>query len=438
MVPGLGQAFNHRRRLALWLLVPSLIALAIVLLAVATQSPTRLAAWAVAPSVLSALLTLNLFFLAWRLFAVGQAFLDTRWHGPTGRLGVIGVLLIALAVAAPHALAWRYGTLAGEAFAKVFSGQVLSAVGGDDKADPKPTPSTRDRINVLLVGVDTTKKRTETLTDTMMVVSLDPVGHTISMVSIPRDLVNVPLGTGDEYGPKLNSLYSYAERNPEIFPQGGMRALQDAVGALLRIPITYYARIDFTGFVEMVDAVGGVDIKVKKALSDPGYDGYHLGHRGFSVTKGTHHFSGAEALAYARIRKPAGESDFTRADRQQQILVALKDQAADGGSLFFELPALLEAVGNTIRTDVPVERLPELAAIMDGVTGDITRAVINHPLVDSINGRYGSSLDPNLKAIRAMAAALFPEPGGEPVPWPTPRPTPTPNPTKAPKATASP
>ena len=203
-----------------------------------------------------------------------------------------------------------------------------------------------------------------------------------------------------------------------------MRTLQDAVGALLDIPIAYYARLDMVGFIDMVDAVGGVDVKVKKTLKDPGYDGYGMDGKGFTAKKGLQHFDGAEALAYARIRKPAGESDFTRADRQQQILVALKDQVTAGGSILWELPGLLEAVGDTIRSDIPSYRLPDLAVIMDEMDGDaVTRAIVRHPLVKTKQTRYGSSLVPNLKAIRAMSKALFSEPGVDPVPWPTPKPT---------------
>ena len=431
LLPGLGQAFNGRRRLALWFLIPSLILIAIGLIVVKTQSPTRLAAWAVAPTVLGTLLTLNLVLLLWRLVASGQAFLDTQRPGPTGRLGIVGFLCIALLVIIPHGIVWRYGTIAGDTFSKVFGGQVLSST-GEPRTEAYPSPSDKERINVLLIGVDSTKKRTETLTDTMMVVSLDPVGHTVSMVSLPRDLVNVPLGDGNVYGPKLNSLLSYAERHPDTFPDGGVRTLEKAVGALLDIPIAYYARMDFAGFVDMVDAVGGVDIKVKKDLTDPGYDGYGLGEKGFTLTKGTHHLTGGEALAYARIRKAIGESDFTRADRQQQILVAMKNQVTSGGSILWELPSLLEAVGNTIKSDIPAYRLPDLAAIMDEMPkGAITRAVINHPLVATKQTAYGSSLVPNLKAIRAMSAALFSAPGTDPVPWPTPKPTDAP----VPKAT---
>jgi polyisoprenyl-teichoic acid--peptidoglycan teichoic acid transferase len=430
VLPGLGQAFNGRRRLALWFAIPSLILLAIALLVIRLQSPTRLAAWAIAPSVLNALLLLNLLVLVWRLGSVGQAFLDTGRPGPTGRLGIVGIALIALVVAVPHLLVWQYGTLAGDMFKSIFGGQVLSATG----PSASPRPALTDRINVLLLGVDATDERTATLTDTMIVASLDPVGHTVSMASVPRDLVNVPLGNGDVFGPKLNSLMSFADRHADQFPRGGVRALQDAIGSLLDIDIQYYARVDFKGFVTMVDAVGGVDVDVKKKVRAPRYDGFGLETTGFVVRKGNHHFTGAEALAYARIRKGAGESDFTRAERQQQILLALRQRAMSGGSILFELPALLKAVGDTVKTDIPVDRLPEFAAIIDevGGKGSLVRAVIGHPLVDAKQTRYGASQVPNLKKIRAVAARLFSAPGTPPTPWPTPKPTKTPKPTPTP------
>jgi LCP family protein required for cell wall assembly len=420
LLPGLGQAFNRRQRLSLLFLIPSLVLIVAVGIIWATQTPTRVAAWAVAPAVLGSLLTLNVFVLAWRLIASGQAFLDTRRHGPTGRLGVIGVVLLALFVVVPHLLAFRYGTAFGAAFARIFDGTELASSG--PTTDPGPGPN--ERMNVLVIGVDAVAGRTATLTDTMMVLSFDPVGKTASVVSLPRDLVSIPLGDGNEYGPKLNSLMSYADRHPKEFPRGGIRTLQRAVGALLDIPIHYYARMEFGSFISMVDAVGGVDVTVAKAIDDPGYDGFGEGKRGWSITAGKHHLDGANALAYARSRKSAGESDFTRAGRQQQILVALKDAAMRNGSLFWTLPALLDAVGGAVRTDVPVERLPQLAAAIDEMgSGGITRAVIRHPLVRSVDTRYGSSLQPDLAAIRDVAAKLFPAPGLEPAPWPTPAPS---------------
>jgi anionic cell wall polymer biosynthesis LytR-Cps2A-Psr (LCP) family protein len=188
--------------------------------------------------------------------------------------------------------------------------------------------------------------------------------------------------------------------------------------------------MNFRGFQRMIDAVGGVDIDVKEAVDDPEYgaDGYH-------IDKGRHHLDGEAALSYVRSRKGLGDSDFTRAGRQQQILVALRNAVTRDGSLLWRLPDLLEAVGDTVRTDLPVGRLPELAAIADEIGDDaLVRAIIRHPLVKSRNTRYGSSLDPNLKAIAAMAAELFPEPGGVPVPWPSPKPKPT----RTPAATTAP
>jgi LCP family protein required for cell wall assembly len=413
VLPGLGQAFNRRVQLALLFVVPSLALGSIVVLLLQIQSTARLVAWIVSPDVLGALLSLNLLVLAWRLLAVGQAFLDTRRPGPTGRMGVIGILVIGLLVAVPHLVIFRYGTILGDTFEAIFTGEGLSG-----ETASGPLPGDGERINILLVGVDAVADRTATLTDTMMVASLDPIGPSVSLLSVPRDLVDAPLGNGDVYGPKLNSLLGYADRHPEEFPAGGIRALQDAIGALLDIPIHYYARIEFEGFITMVDALGGVDVTVARGFEDPGYDGFGFDSRGFSITEGDHHLDGATALAYARSRKAAGESDFTRAARQQQILVAMRDQLAQGGSLLFELPALLGAVGQTVRSDVPVEQLPRLAAILDEVDREeMVSVVIRHPLVRPVSTRYGDSQAADLPAIRAMAAALFSPPGTPPTGW---------------------
>ena len=426
VLPGLGQAFNRRRRLTFLFLIPSLILVAFGLLLMQLQSPIRIAAWVITPSVLGTVLTLNLLVLLWRLVAAFQAFLDTRWTGPTGRLGIVGMVVIAIVIVIPHFMVFQYGRLLGDTFGTIFEGQVLAAQ--SEPARPvRPAPADGQRINVLIVGVDTTSKRTATLTDTMMVASLDPVGGSVSMVSIPRDMINVPLGNGDTYGPKLNSLMSYADRHKDQFPNGGLWALQDAVGALLGIPIHYYATIDMKGFIAMVDAVGGVDINVKQGFSDPSYDGYGTDQRGYSVTPGKHHFDGVEALAYARVRKAKGESDFTRAARQQEILTALRRKATSAGSLFWQLPALLKAVSSSVRTDLPTERLPALAATLDESGNDtMVRTVIKFPLVHPKPTRYGDGQDPDLQAILAMAADLFPAPGVTPVGWPAASPSPAP------------
>jgi LCP family protein required for cell wall assembly len=416
VLPGLGQAFNRRSRLASLFLVPSLLLLGIAVALFSTQSLTRLAAFIVAGPVLATLLTINLFLLIWRLLAVGQAFLDTRRSGPTGRLGVIGLALIAVAVVVPHLLVYQYGTVFRDSFAHVFDQAERPGRG----VPPSAGPGSNERLTVLLLGADRSPSRTTNLTDTMIVASLDPVGKTVSMVSIPRDLIDVPLGNGDTYGPKLNSLVEYADRHRDQFPDGGTATLQKAIGALLDVDIHYQAEVNLNGFRRMVDAVGGVDIDVTRAIDDPSYDGG----LGFSIDVGRHHLDGKTALAYVRSRKGLGDSDFTRAIRQQQVLVALRDTVTKDGSLLWELPDLLRAVGGAIRTDMPYQRLPELAAIVDEIGhGGVVTALVRHPLVRSVDSRYGSSLEPDLPAIRAMAAKLFPAPGVAPTPWPTPEPT---------------
>lgn len=422
VVPGLGQLVNRDPELSRRFLLPTLAAIGLVWLVVELVPLAELVATFVSPTMLTVLLVANLVVLGWRLAAVVQAFFDRRFTVRPGRLGGGGLAILVLFVLAPHLVGLQLGLAAQNAFGRIFEeGGTLGDVSG-------PADNIgRERITVLIMGVDSVPGRTTNLTDTLMVASLDPIGRTVSLVSLPRDLVNTPLGDGNVFGPKLNSLMSYADRNPEQFPNGGRRALQDAVSALLGVPIHYTASMDMVGFVEMVDALGGVDVEVVEAFSDPMYDGYGFGQMGWSVEAGPNHFDGLNALAYARSRKASGESDFTRQARQQEILLALRGKLTAGGSLVFALPGLLDALGDTVRTDFPVDRLPAVAAILDEITPErIVRVVIRFPLVGGTTNRYGSVQVPNVPAIQAMAAQLFGLPGTRPIPWPTPDPTPQP------------
>jgi len=425
IVPGLGQLINGRRRLAQWFALPTLLVAAILILFVATRSPARLFASIISPTAMGILLTLNVVVFVWRFGSVIHAFFDGRYPGRSGRAGAAGLALILVAVATPHVVANAWGNTAQATFARVFEGD-RSTGPGDPAAATEHGPGHDERMNVLVVGIDKTAWRTATLTDTLMVVSIDPVGETVSIVSLPRDLVRVPLGDGNVFGPKINSLMAYADRHPDEFPQGGMRTLEDAIGALLGIPIHYYALIDFEGFVKLVDTVGGVDINVAKGFYDDMYDGLGInavGVNGWGVEAGPNHFNGWEALAYARARKADGESDFTRAARQQEVLLALKDRIMADGSLLMNLPSLLEAFGDLVKTDVPTDRLPDLAAIADEMGPDaIVKSVLKKPLINTggIDPVYGSIQVPDYAAILAIAKTLFPPPGEMPQPWPTP------------------
>ena len=201
-----------------------------------------------------------------------------------------------------------------------------------------------------------------------------------------------------------------------------------------------------------------------RSFCDPTYDEYGFTN-GFSITKGRHHLNGQQALAYARVRHPAGESDFTRAARQQEVLSGIRDRIVKGG--FIDDPiGLLRDIAKTITTNVPRKILPDLADVMAKVSRtDTFRTVISSPLVSSGYDARGSIQIPNLKRITALAKAIFPETGTLPdakyrvakssgsvsgsgvsgcrpaaTPKPTPKPTkkPTPKPTAKPTAAATP
>jgi polyisoprenyl-teichoic acid--peptidoglycan teichoic acid transferase len=402
---------NGRIRPALFFGLPTLFIAVVAWLIARSDRPTMLLARMITPSVLSALLVLNVVILIWRAIALLQAFTDRRYPGRPGRVGAIGLGVLIVVTFVPHVVAWNYGSAAQAMFAQIFSGSAVRSV------STTPAPGDGERMNVLLIGIDSAPGRNEALTDSMIVVSLDPVGRTVSMVSIPRDLAGVPLGNGNVFGPKINSLMSWAKSHPADFPRGGIRTLEDAIGALLGIRIHYYATVDLSGFVSMVDAVGGVDVDVKKALSDPIYPRLD-GKRGWSVMPGLHHFDGADALAYSRIRKAVGESDLTRAARQQEILLALRNRAVSAGILF-NLPTLLTAVGSTVRTDVPEDRLPELAALAEQIGGSATtKVILGSPMIKAgSSAAYGSVFFPVPSRIAAMVKVVFGPPGADPT-WP--------------------
>jgi LCP family protein required for cell wall assembly len=229
------------------------------------------------------------------------------------------------------------------------------------------------------------------------------------MVSIPRDLYGVLLPSGQPYNRKLNSLMSYAGARPAEFPLGGVGTLKATVGRLLGVPIHYFAAINLLGFKDAVDAIGGVDITVTRAINDPTYNDEYGTRVGFYLQPGTYHMDGRTALAFVRSRKGVGDSDFTRADRQQQLLTALREQLT-AGNLLLTLPALLDAVKNTIATDVPGNRFAQLAqAVQEADMSQLQRIVLQPPdyMTADPFSSAGYILVPNFDAIRAVGESLL-------------------------------
>ena len=206
--------------------------------------------------------------------------------------------------------------------------------------------------------------------------------------------------------------------------------------------------------MSVVDRLGGINVNVQHGFCDPTYTERGFDH-GFSITAGRHHLDGWAALAYARVRHASGESDFTRAARQQEVLSGIRDKVVNGG--FLEDPiGLLKSLSRTVQTNVPRKLIPDLVEWAKDVNrADTYREVIDRPLVRGTLDRRGSVQIPDIKGIRALADRLFTEPGTLPLarfkapaakcgkattsgigscaPARTPRPTP--KPTKKPAAT---
>lgn len=433
ILPGLGHLVAGRRGLALLFGLPVIAAIVGVLIVLATTSLPRLMATLVDPGILIALLLTQGLFLVWRLLAVGSSLWDPRLPRPTRRDALPIVALLLLVVIVPQAYAGYATQTARETADEIFLDEpsptpvavgptatpepdpsflVPPSASASASATPSPTPAV-PRVNVLLVGVDSAVNRNTYLTDTMIVASLDPSTKTVSMVSVPRDMVDVPLPDGRTFSAKINGLVSYARRHPRQFPGSdgtGFDVLRGALGEMLGLDIKYHAVVNLAGFVRVIDRIGGINVNVARAFCDPTRHGYGYD-RGFAITAGRHHLDGAAALAYARARKAAGESDFSRAARQQEVLTGIRDKLVSGG--FVNDPVgLLKAISKTMTTNVPRKLLPDLAEAMADIGRSQTyRAVITRPLVRGTVDRRGSVQLPNLTRIKRLAKAIFPTDG---------------------------
>lgn len=225
-----------------------------------------------------------------------------------------------------------------------------------------PTPPPWDganRVTVLVMGLDYrdwAAGEGAPRTDTMILLTLDPINRTAGMLSIPRDLwVNIP--GGFDYG-RINGAYRLGEIYK--YPEGGGPGLAMAtVEELLGVPVDYYAQIDFGAFVTFIDEIGGVKIDVtEEIVVDP------LGDNNTKKLKpGRQTLPGDLALAYARARKNAGD-DFGRAQRTQQVIMGVRERIIS----FDMLPTLVAKSGvlysklsDGIHTNLTLDQVIRLA-----------------------------------------------------------------------------
>lgn len=417
-VPGTGQVYaGARRRGARMLAVTG--ALAACVLVVALQDGVTLLSLAVRPDVLIALLVLNALVFAFRAHCTVDAYrrsrrartLSGRPVGPAGGRALAVAFLLAL-VALPHVVLGYYGYRSYDVLTSVFASEepvdVLPTGGGppapagdeggagggapDPPGVPAPaatagpeapaatqakpsadraSPWKRGRVTFLLVGGDAGPYRYGLRTDTMIVVSVDTRTARTALFGIPRNLIDVPFPPSartelEAYPEILNSLWGYAEANPELFPDArmpGPTALEETIGSLLGLEIDYFAAVDLRGFVELVDVLGGVTVNVQRSVYDAGVSPPVEGEPSIELDlePGRHTLDGRHALAYVRTRWAS--SDYDRMHQQRCVMGALAQQASLG-KLLRAFPKLASTVKKFVLTDIPLQRLPDVVELL--------------------------------------------------------------------------
>lgn len=208
------------------------------------------------------------------------------------------------------------------------------------------------QINVLLLGM-----RGENmdggglLADTIMVAAIKPAENKVALISVPRDLYVQDPGTSSHS--KINAIHALYEEKGE---GKGMETMKQVVAEVTGLPIHYVVRLDFRGFKELVDTVGGVDVYLDKPFTEPSqFEGEAAAN--FSLPAGKNHLNGEKALFFVRARYTS--SDFERAKRQQQVLIALKDKLLTLGTLgdFGKASNILNILGNDVRTDMDISEM---------------------------------------------------------------------------------
>jgi polyisoprenyl-teichoic acid--peptidoglycan teichoic acid transferase len=380
LIPGAGQLYlGHRRRGVAMLVVTALCVVVAVALA---SEPTALSRMLVQPRSLLALLVADAGLLVFRVVAVLDAYLLGRrdnFRAPAPSSGwrkgaAAGLVVVVLLTAAPHAAAAYYDLQAYDLLTSVFAG-----------GDPQWQARDRDRhqtgnglvtavpgrVTVLLLGGDAGPGRQGRRTDTMMVASFEVATGKVSLFGLPRNLVQVPLPDGpaaDYFGecrcfPRLlNELYAFAEdERPDLFPHSarpGIAAVAGAAEELLGLPVDHYALVDLLGFVDVVDALGGVTVNNVKPL-DVEID--RLGREGsqpaFEIQPGRKRLNGFTALAYSRSRETT--SDYDRMQRQRCVIGSLARQTQPA-EVLAAFPKLVRVLKRSVATDIPASRLPAL------------------------------------------------------------------------------
>jgi LCP family protein required for cell wall assembly len=361
------------------------------------------------------------------------------------RLVILSILSLFLAVAG-----W-FGFQAYHVYRAIRSttGVVVPRTTAEPTVTIPPLDSNQ-RINFLVLGSDNDLKREEArpLTQSMIVVTVDPKHDKVTLLSIPRDFWVPIRGHGMA---KIDLASKY----------GGVALARETVENLFHIPIDYYAWVGLHGFIRVIDTFGGISLDVTHPILDDTYpndlsSGNPYAYRRIFVPPGWQHMTGTQALEYVRSRHGDRISDFGRSARQQQVLLRLR-QKINAMDVITHLPALADDLSSSVRTDLTLTKLYQLAQLSRQIPRrNVTQVVLQAPVYSSYGWAEGQSvLFPNWPRIRPLLRQIFAplstaptarprlkaQPTATPRPQPTTRPTtarPTTTPAPSARATASP
>lgn len=454
LFPGLGQAYVGLYARGLAFAAPLVLVLALLAgLLVNPGSRLSLIAALSSPTTLLVVLGLDIVLLLYRVIAVVDAFRvaaavrsfaeagTTRLGRPRVRshpLPIAGLVAVLLVTSLGHVAAARYDLIAYDLVTGISDGGGNEPTVAPSSADGAPTESTEaspggeptavatgtpwtgtERLNILFIGADRRPTEATFNTDTLIVASIDPVTKQVAMLSLPRDTTGVPLPhawraasyyRGGVYPDKINSLWTRAKGLPSLFPgndrQRGYLALKGALGELYQLDVQFYVEVDFDGFKKVVDTLGGLTIDVQMPVSDDHYPIEEGRAYNLYIAPGFRHMDGEQALAYARSRHKS--SDFDRAQRQQRVIVSVRQQV-DPASLLQpgRLEALVAALKQAVHTDVPPELFPQLITLARAVDASRIRSLVFTPPYYQVECLSCYSLTPKVDVIRRAVRNAF-------------------------------
>ncbi|MBU8686458.1 LytR family transcriptional regulator [Priestia megaterium] len=234
-----------------------------------------------------------------------------------------------------------------------------------EKRSTKLDLDKKDPISILLMGVDQ-RGADRGRSDSLVLITVNPIDKSMKMVSIPRDTRTKIIGKGTGTTDKINHAYAF----------GGIDMAVNTVENFLDVPIDYYVEVNMESFRDIVDAVGGVTVNNDLDFT---YEGQHF-------TKGKLHLNGAEALRYSRMRKLDPRGDFGRQMRQRQILEAVIKEGASVKSLA-NYGDILDVIGKNVRTNLTFDQMKDIQSNYKDATGNSEQIQINGT-GEKINGIY--------------------------------------------------